>query len=165
MLKNNNGSIYASVDQTYGGTDPHLIPFCLKRSDNECAILGLLIFPSTYEGVSEALRPAFEALLHEKPMLGKDSVVVQETSNNEIIVKGSSGVKSSLKQSILSSSGQSKQEQVDNRLESQGAGNIPQYMNLEPSLAMDWLEIPWEDLRIKERVGAGKFSASPASLF
>ena len=32
---------------------------------------------------------------------------------------------------------------------------IPRYLNLEPSLAMDWLEISWDELRIKERVGAG----------
>lgn len=29
------------------------------------------------------------------------------------------------------------------------------YVNLEPSLAMDWLEISWDELQIKERVGAG----------
>lgn len=57
---------------------------------------------------------------------------------------------------------QLKQEQVDSR---QGAGDIPKYINLEPSLAMDWLEISWDELRIKERVGAGKFSVSPASQF
>lgn len=117
--------------------------------------LGLLIFPSIYEGVSEALHPSSEALLHEIPIVGKDSVVVQEISYNEIIAKGNLGVNGS----------QSKQEQVDNRLENQGAGNIPKYVNLEPSLAMDWLEISWDELRIKERVGAGKFSVSPASLF
>ncbi|CAJ2644860.1 unnamed protein product [Trifolium pratense] len=40
---------------------------------------------------------------------------------------------------------QSKLEQVDNRLENQGAADIPKYMNLEPSLAMDWLEISWDE--------------------
>ncbi|GAB4839460.1 hypothetical protein Ancab_028982 [Ancistrocladus abbreviatus] len=34
---------------------------------------------------------------------------------------------------------------------------IPKYLNLEPSLAMDWLEIAWDDLHLKERVGAGSF--------
>ncbi|XP_073221354.1 serine/threonine-protein kinase CTR1 isoform X2 [Cicer arietinum] len=116
LPKNNNGFIYASVDQTCGG-------------------------------VSEALHPSSEALLHEIPIVGKDSVVVQEISYNEIIAKGNLGVNGS----------QSKQEQVDNRLENQGAGNIPKYVNLEPSLAMDWLEISWDELRIKERVGAGSF--------
>lgn len=35
---------------------------------------------------------------------------------------------------------------------------VPNYLNLEPSLAMDWLEISWDELRIKERVGAGMVS-------
>lgn len=35
------------------------------------------------------------------------------------------------------------------------ASVIPRYLNLEPSLAMDWLEISWDELHIKERVGAG----------
>ncbi|KAK4751827.1 hypothetical protein SAY87_020625 [Trapa incisa] len=34
---------------------------------------------------------------------------------------------------------------------------LPRYLNLEPSLAMDWLEISWDELHIKERVGAGSF--------
>lgn len=33
----------------------------------------------------------------------------------------------------------------------------PRYLTLEPSLAMDWLEIAWDDLHIKERIGAGSF--------
>ncbi|KAL8144096.1 hypothetical protein V2J09_017128 [Rumex salicifolius] len=37
------------------------------------------------------------------------------------------------------------------------ASAIPRYLNLEPSLAMDWLEISWDDLHLKERVGAGSF--------
>jgi hypothetical protein len=62
---------------------------------------------------------------------------------------------------------QSKLEQVDNRLENQGAtaGDIPKYVNLEPSLAMDWLEISWDELRIKERIGAGKFFVFTARQF
>lgn len=33
----------------------------------------------------------------------------------------------------------------------------PRYLYLEPFLAMDWLEISWDELHIKERVGAGSF--------
>lgn len=35
--------------------------------------------------------------------------------------------------------------------------NVPKFLSLEPSLAMDWLEISWEELQIKERIGAGSF--------
>ncbi|KAL2317611.1 hypothetical protein Fmac_031487 [Flemingia macrophylla] len=163
LLGKNNGSIYAAIDQTCRGTEPPLIPFGLKANDKEYAIIGLLNFPPIYEGVSEELHPS-KASLREYPRLSKDSVVVLEASHKEIVVKGSSGVKSKYKQSILSSSCKSEQEDGKNQLEIQGAGNIPRYLNLEPSLAMDWLEISWDDLRIKERIGAGKFSASPASF-
>ncbi|WVY91604.1 hypothetical protein V8G54_037118 [Vigna mungo] len=155
-LKNNNGSIYSAMDQTRGGTEQPLFPCGLKGNDKECAVLGLLNFPPIYEGVSEDLDEVSGASIHEYPRLCKDSVVVIEASK-EIVVKGNSGVKSIYKQSILSSSTESEQEHVKNKLENQGAGNIPRYLNLEPSLAMDWLEIPWDDLRIKERVGAGSF--------
>ncbi|KAK9067817.1 hypothetical protein SSX86_011928 [Deinandra increscens subsp. villosa] len=49
------------------------------------------------------------------------------------------------------------------KVESDGKcrGNFPvtttRYLNLEPSLAMDWLEIAWDELHIKERIGAGSF--------
>jgi hypothetical protein len=155
LLKNNNDLIYASVDKTPGGTEPPVIPFGLKGSDINVQNLCLLIFSSTCERVSEALRPASEALLHDIPFVGKDSVVVQEISYNKIIAKGSSVVNGI----------QSKQEQVENQLHNQGAGDIPKYVNLEPSLAMDWLEISWDELRIKERIGAGKFSVSHALQF
>lgn len=101
--------------------------FWLERQRHQCAKFTLANFPSTCEGVSEALRPASEALLHDIPFVGKDPVVVQEISYNEIIAKGSSVVNGI----------QSKQEQVENRLYNQGAGDIPKYVNLEPSLAMD----------------------------
>ncbi|ONK55303.1 uncharacterized protein A4U43_UnF5270 [Asparagus officinalis] len=34
---------------------------------------------------------------------------------------------------------------------------LPRYLSLEPSLAMDWLEISWDELEINERIGAGSF--------
>ncbi|GJZ24733.1 serine/threonine-protein kinase CTR1, partial [Tanacetum coccineum] len=49
------------------------------------------------------------------------------------------------------------------KVESEGKcrGNFPvttpRYLTLEPSLAMDWLEIAWDELHIKERIGAGSF--------
>ena len=67
----------------------------------------------------------------------------------------------------LSSLSQLEVEQVVNRYEKIGcfpSGAIPKYLNLEPSLAMDWLEISWDDLRIKERVGAGNCLLPPHVL-
>ncbi|CAI9116118.1 OLC1v1017188C1 [Oldenlandia corymbosa var. corymbosa] len=50
--------------------------------------------------------------------------------------------------------------EVENRLESRRkpvAEGHSRYLNIEPLLAMDWLEISWDELHIKERVGAGSF--------
>lgn len=159
-------SVYASVDRICEVTEPSLIPFGLEGNDEECSVLRSVL-PTIHEDDSKALHPATEASLHEYPNLSEDVLQVQEISNNEITVNGSSVVKSSFEQSIIGSSNQSELKQVDNRIENKGclpAGNIPRYVNLEPSLAMDWLEISWEDLRIKERVGAGTFSASPVLI-
>ncbi|KAI4337585.1 hypothetical protein L6164_015982 [Bauhinia variegata] len=159
LVKNSKSSIYASVDQTCERTDPPLISFGLKENAAECEILGSIL-PSVQEGVSEACRPPTEASLHEYPGLGEATVIIQETFKDEIIVAGCSVVKNTFKQSTVSSSSQSELEQADNTLENRGcfpAGAIPRYLNIEPSLAMDWLEISWDDLRIKERVGAGSF--------
>jgi tRNA A-37 threonylcarbamoyl transferase component Bud32 len=34
---------------------------------------------------------------------------------------------------------------------------LPKSLSIEPSFAVDWLEISWEELELKERVGAGSF--------
>uniref|UniRef100_A0A1D1Y4B0 non-specific serine/threonine protein kinase n=1 Tax=Anthurium amnicola TaxID=1678845 RepID=A0A1D1Y4B0_9ARAE len=47
-------------------------------------------------------------------------------------------------------------EKLENK-ESLHCVNIPRYLSIEPSLAMDWLEISWDELQIKERIGAGSF--------
>lgn len=38
---------------------------------------------------------------------------------------------------------------------SRSSVTVPEFLNLEPSLAMDWLEISWDELHMKERIGAG----------
>ncbi|XP_058786293.1 serine/threonine-protein kinase CTR1-like [Vicia villosa] len=158
LLKVHQGSICASADQSCEGTKPLLIPFGLKENDEECAVLGAIL-PTIHEDVSKVFPPTGTSL-HEYPRLSEEAVVLEENSSNEIIVTGCSVVKSTFKQCILSSSCQSELKQLDDKIENQdyvSAGSIPRYVNLEPSLAMDWLEISWDDLRIKERVGAGSF--------
>ncbi|KAI9106679.1 hypothetical protein K1719_022207 [Acacia pycnantha] len=147
LLKCPVNSKYASVDQTHAVN--------VEEREVLCSNL-----PSIQEGVSEDLHSANEALSHEYPMHAEDSVVINETSNNEIIVTGSPVAKSTSKKLISGPSCQSQLESVDSRPESCdlfSAKNIPRYLNLEPSLAMDWLEISWDELHIKERVGAGSF--------
>ncbi|XP_048331690.1 serine/threonine-protein kinase CTR1 isoform X2 [Ziziphus jujuba] len=77
-------------------------------------------------------------------------------------VKRSPRKKKSAKQPKLrvNLSSESDAEEVESEPDNGGnfsSVTIPRYLNLEPSLAMDWLEISWDELHIKERIGAGSF--------
>ncbi|KAG7971975.1 hypothetical protein I3843_07G161600 [Carya illinoinensis] len=142
-------------------------PVELERNAEGC-ILRSPILPFCQGNVSKSLDSVPEALLHEYSRLGEDKVVLQSICNEEIFESESPVIGNSTNQPMISLSNQpmislSSQlvmKEVDSRLESQGrfpAVTIPKYLNLEPSLAMDWLEISWDELHIKERVGAGSF--------
>ncbi|MBA0691796.1 hypothetical protein Goari_009405, partial [Gossypium aridum] len=86
-----------------------------------------------------------------------DEVAVEQTLGNDIVISGTS-VGKSVKQLKGNLPSQSDLEEIGVELDSRGrfsAVTIPRYVNLEPSLAMDWLEISWDELHIKERIGAG----------
>lgn len=53
---------------------------------------------------------------------------------------------------------QLKLEAIGSKCDRGNPATVGRYLNLEPSLAMDWLEIAWDELDIKERIGAGTFS-------
>lgn len=139
-----------------------LTHFKLEGNAEHC-ILKNPILPFAQGNVSEPLDSAPEALFHEYSRLGEDKVVIQQTYKEEIFVSGCPVIESSIKQPKVSLSSLPNLKEVDSRLENQGRFTdvtIPKYLNLEPSLAMDWLEISWDELHIKERIGAG---TSPAS--
>ncbi|KAF3447261.1 hypothetical protein FNV43_RR12441 [Rhamnella rubrinervis] len=75
---------------------------------------------------------------------------------------GSQVVNNSVKQSTLEVSLPNQLDAQEVQSEADHGGKfssltIPRYLNIEPSLAMDWLEISWDELNIKERIGAGSF--------
>ncbi|KAK8552126.1 hypothetical protein V6N13_120549 [Hibiscus sabdariffa] len=99
------------------------------------------------------------ATMHENSELSEDKVALEQTLRKEIVVSGSSVVKS-VKHVKVNLPSQADLEEIGVELDNRGrfsAVTIPKYINLEPSLAMDWLEISWDELHIKERVGAGSF--------
>ncbi|KAK8483239.1 hypothetical protein V6N12_055793, partial [Hibiscus sabdariffa] len=88
-----------------------------------------------------------------------DKLAKEPTIRKEIGVSGIPEVKSE-KQLKVNLPSQSDLEEIGAELDNQGrfsAVSVPRYLHLEPSLAMDWLEISWDELHIKERVGAGSF--------
>ncbi|XP_041021381.1 serine/threonine-protein kinase CTR1-like isoform X2 [Juglans microcarpa x Juglans regia] len=136
-----------------------LTPFELEGNTEHC-IIQSPILSFSQGNVSEPLDSAPKVLLHEYSRPCEDKVVIQQTYKEDIFVSGSPVIENSIKQPKISLSSQSDLKEVDGRLENQGrfpAVTIPKYLNLEPSLAIDWLEISWDELHIKERVGAGSF--------
>ncbi|GFY96069.1 protein kinase superfamily protein [Actinidia rufa] len=96
----------------------------------------------------------------EYPRPGGDKVVIQHPWKKEIVLSGSQNMSTSIRQPKVNSPAQSELTEVKSEVENQGifpSATIPRYLNLEPSLAVDWLEISWDELHIKERIGAGSF--------
>ncbi|XP_057504800.1 serine/threonine-protein kinase CTR1 [Actinidia eriantha] len=96
----------------------------------------------------------------EYPRPGGDKVVIQHPWKKEIVLSGSQNMSTSIRQPKGNLPAQSELTEVKSEVENQGifpSATIPRYLNLEPSLAVDWLEISWDELHIKERIGAGSF--------
>lgn len=136
-----------------------LTPFKLE-GNAENFILNRPTLQSSQGSISESLDSAPEQILHEFSRLsvGEDKVMTKQTNTEQIFVPGSPVIKNSVKQPKGSLLSESDLKDVDRRLVKQGkfpSVTNQKYLNLEPSLAMDWLEISWDELHIKERVGAG----------
>lgn len=114
--------------------------------------------PLILEGNPKNSDVAAEASIKEHLRLVEENVVMEETYKEGIVVSGNSMI---IKQSKANLSSQLDKED-ENELEKRGkfpVGPGSRYLNIEPSLAMDWLEISWDELHVKERVGAGTFSS------
>ncbi|XP_011074274.1 serine/threonine-protein kinase CTR1 isoform X1 [Sesamum indicum] len=88
---------------------------------------------------------------------GGDKIIIKQTYKKEIVVAGNMVQSQANRQPKVTFS---KDLETKNKFHDHGQQHssvIPRYLNLEPSLAMDWLEISWDELHIKERVGAGSF--------
>ncbi|MCE3052099.1 hypothetical protein HAX54_051598, partial [Datura stramonium] len=89
----------------------------------------------------------------------EDKIIIRQTYKKEVVLSKNSPLqpgrppKATLigKMDVMELGGR-----TGNREKYPTATN-PRYLHLEPSLAMDWLEISWDELQIKERVGAGSF--------
>ncbi|KAL8492267.1 hypothetical protein ACS0TY_023775 [Phlomoides rotata] len=92
---------------------------------------------------------------------GGDRIIIKQTYKKEIVVAGSAVLSQTGRQHPKVTFSEAKQPtEIENKSHDYAkyhASIIPRYLNLEPSLAMDWLEISWDELHIKERVGAGSF--------
>lgn len=133
-------STYVPVDQVCLGKESSLMPLDLIRN-------------------AEAPDAAGQSV-HEFSGLEEEQVITQQTFKIEKVVSGGPVINSVVKQTRVNLSSQSDKKEIESIIGNQArlpSVTIPRYLNLEPSLAIDWLEISWEELHIKERVGAGSF--------
>lgn len=132
MIENVRGSVFARADKSCHGKESSLMP----------------------------VETAGGATLHDKSRIGGETVATCGTFKREIVTPGSVILNSSIQEPTGNLSIRSGSEEVETATSDDckfSMETIPRYLNLEPSLAMDWLEISWDELHIKERVGAGSF--------
>ncbi|KAK9109059.1 hypothetical protein Sjap_017119 [Stephania japonica] len=110
-----------------------------------------VMLPSVLGNVSEPIDVSVSN--HSRLIGDRDLVLESDEERLDSVVK-------SVNQSELDLFLMPNGKEAESMLKYEGASrNVtnPRYLNLEPSLAMDWLEISWDELHIKERVGAGSF--------
>lgn len=146
---------------TFSGAERSAMPLELKHNIN-CCIYDNPVQSSLQLNVSEVLDASTGASTTDSPKQVQGKYIMHKTYRKEITIAGKQSAKDTTKQLNLSLSSQLDLEELESR-GNFAAITVPRYVNLEPSLAMDWLEISWEELHIKERVGAGIGSLSSCS--
>lgn len=109
------------------------------------------------ESIVRAALPALDI-----PKLGEDKIASQETRKEETTLSEDPVENSVIKQGNgdLPVETEIPAEAETTRKDKKGrlpVDAISPFLSIEPSLASDWLEISWDELHIKERVGAGSF--------
>ncbi|KAK9136155.1 hypothetical protein Syun_015485 [Stephania yunnanensis] len=110
-----------------------------------------VMLPSVLDNISEAMDVS--VVNHSRLIGDKDLVLESDEDRLDSVMKS---VNQSELDSYLVPNGKDAESMLENEGASRNVTNA-RYLNLEPSLAMDWLEISWDELHIKERVGAGSF--------
>lgn len=131
---------------TFSGAESSVTHLELKHNINRC-IYDNPVRSSLQLNMSEAPDAFTGASTTESPKQVQGECIGQQTYRKEITVAGSQSANDTTKQLL-------DLEELERRGKFSAIA-VPRYVNLEPSLAMDWLEIAWEELHIKERVGAG----------
>ena len=149
LLEEGKTRVYNTLDQECGGINSSMLPPALQNSEHQITQRPEFLAVAGPAGVSMDGYSSHNVQQIVQHNYKKDMVVSNPLIDNAV------------KQAITDIS-QPVIQEVDNKAEEQSAFSaaaIPKYLDLEPSLAMDWLEISWEDLHLKERVGAGKCSS------
>ncbi|CAA0840746.1 Protein kinase superfamily protein [Striga hermonthica] len=110
------------------------------------------------DGCTPAVSDA--AICEDHSQLVGDRVIIKQTYKREVVLSRNTVSTQAEIQPIVTFSESKDPIEAKNKMQDHGkhpASSIPNYLSLEPSLSMDWLEISWDELHIKERVGTGSF--------
>ncbi|KAL0727115.1 hypothetical protein Bca4012_023208 [Brassica carinata] len=123
-----------------------------------CAHVGQVCFAKASSVVSTG--SVVPALPLDIPKLGEDKIASQETCKEETTLLEDPVETSAIKQGNGELPVEPERTESETRKDKKSrlpVDAISPFLSIEPSLASDWLEISWDELHIKERVGAGSF--------
>ncbi|XP_043714182.1 serine/threonine-protein kinase CTR1-like [Telopea speciosissima] len=150
LFANTKPPICFPIDNANGRLESPLMPLQYRDDKANC-------FQSNS---SEALDAAPGMSVHGHSRLNRDKDLTYATCKESLIGKRNSVMCGAVEQPTVQLCSRMELREIESKLENQvGFANatVPRYLNIEPSLAMDWLEISWDELQIKERIGAGSF--------
>lgn len=137
LLKEGKSNVYNPLDEGCRGTQSTVVSSVLEKSEHPVIqrsdLLAIQTIPEVLASPITVSTLSVEEYIQQS--YRKDMVVQQPIVDNSQPVA----------------------QEVDGQQSMFPISAIPRYLDLEPSLAMDWMEISWDDLHLKERVGAGSF--------
>ncbi|XP_042493289.1 serine/threonine-protein kinase CTR1-like [Macadamia integrifolia] len=150
LFANPKPSMCFPIDDESGRLESPLMPLQYRDDKANC-------FQSNS---SEALDAAPGMSMHGHSRLNRDKDLTYATCKESLIGKQSQVMCGAVEQFKLQLCSRMELREIESKPEN-GVGfataTVPRYLNMEPSLAMDWLEISWDELQIKEIIGSGSF--------
>ncbi|XP_043711725.1 serine/threonine-protein kinase CTR1-like isoform X2 [Telopea speciosissima] len=146
------------IDNASGRLDSPLMP--LESRDDKANYFKTPSLASLEGNSSEVLNAAPGMPMHRHSSLNRDKDLTCAICKEGLVAKQSPVMCGSIEQPKIQLCSQTELREIESKPENRGGfdhGTVPRYLNIEPSLAMDWLEISWDELQIKERIGAGSF--------
>lgn len=113
--------------------------------------------PLKLEEMHETLDISTLSKMHGSPRVD-ENIILQHTFRNEIIEFRSSVKENIGKPPVVNLRTHLEKKEKESKFENKVkflAALVSRYLNLEPSLVIDWFEISWEKLYVNERVGVG----------
>ncbi|XP_042507271.1 serine/threonine-protein kinase CTR1 isoform X2 [Macadamia integrifolia] len=146
------------IDNASGRLDSPLM--LLDPRDDKASYFHSQSLASLEGNSSEVLDAAPEMSIHGNSSLNRDKDLTCAVCKVGLVAKQSPVMCGSVEQPKVQLCNRTELREIESKPENRGGfdhATVPRYLNIEPSLAMDWLEISWDELQIKERVGAGSF--------